>query len=181
MTSRAANWPDTAADAAVDVNRLSRIQSEIRERVADIASTHGSWPCREGCDDCCRQLAFAPRVSREEWLPIADAIDALPGEFAEDVRQRIRDSASSVRPVVCPLLDTNSGTCLIYQVRPLACRAYGFYAERRQVLGCRRIESLTRESLDVVWGNHAVLEQRMQRLGPAAELFVWLASKTVMA
>jgi Fe-S-cluster containining protein len=177
MTSRAANWPDIAADAAVEVNRLHRIQSEIRARVEEITSTHGSWPCRKGCDDCCRQLACVPRVSREEWLPIADAIDALPVEFAKDAWQRIRDSASSVRPVVCPLLDANSRTCLVYEARPLACRAYGFYAERRQVLGCHRIESLSRESPDVVWGNHGVLEERMQRLGPDAELFVWQASE----
>ncbi len=76
--------------------------------------------------------------------------------------------------MVCPLLDTNSGACLVYEARPLACRAYGFYVERREVLGCSRIESIARESRDIVWGNQLGLEERMHRLGPTAELFVWL-------
>jgi Fe-S-cluster containining protein len=154
------------------MTELIQIQNDVHLRTTEIAAAHGDWPCRKGCDDCCRHLAAIPRISREEWHPIAAAIDALPA--ADHVRQRIRDSAAQSRPVVCPLLDTDTGACLVYDVRPVACRAYGFYAERHQVLGCTRIESLAQESPGVIWGNHAALEDRLLQLGPAAELYTWL-------
>jgi len=54
---------------------------------------------------------------------------------------------------------------------PVAC---GFYAERADVLGCNRIESISQQSPDVIWGNHAALEERMRELGSAKELSMWL-------
>jgi len=156
------------------VTSLTQIQDEVRQRTGEIAAAHGNWPCRKGCDDCCRQLASPPRITREEWLPIAAAIEALPAAVAESVRRRIRESAGQSRPVVCPLLDGDSGACLVYEARPVACRAYGFYAERGDVLGCHRIEILASESPDVVWGNHTALDERLQALGPARELSGWL-------
>jgi len=83
-----------------------------------------------------------------------------------------------VRPVVCPLLDLDSGTCLVYQARPVACRAYGFYAEGESVLGCSRIESVAADSPEVIWGNHRMLEDELHCLGPAAELAEWLEHST---
>ncbi len=153
---------------------LVEIQEDVRLRVEEICGAHGNWPCRKGCDECCRRLAAAPRVTEAEWTAIAGAIEAMPGDAAEEARQRIRGAAGLERPVVCPLLDGESGSCLVYAARPVACRAYGFYAERHEVLGCGRIEAISREQGDVVWGNHAGLEERLGRLGPAAELWVWL-------
>src|SRR5690348_1258614 len=125
-----------AAAAIVAVTSLHQIQNAVGVRAGEIASTHANWPCRKGCDECCRHLASAPRVSREEWRSIAAALDALPADAAEGARRRIANSGGMAGPVVCPLLDTASGTCLIYEARPVACRAYGFYAEREYVLGC---------------------------------------------
>jgi hypothetical protein len=51
---------------------------------------------------------------------------------------------------------------------------YGFYVERASVLGCGRIESISRQSPDVVWGNHTALETQTRELGPAKELSIWL-------
>ena len=101
------------------------------------------------------------------------AIAELPREVAEGVWGRIRQSEGKARPVVCPLLDVEAGTCLIYEARPIACRSYGFCADWGEVLGCGRIEQMARENPDVVWGNHARLEERMDELGPALELFRW--------
>lgn len=156
------------------MSRLYQIQETVRLRAQEIVSAHADWPCRKGCDECCRRLASIPRVTREEWQSIVGALDALPEHAAESARWRITNSASASRPVICPLLDTDSGTCLVYEARPVACRAYGFYAERQYVLGCSRIESFSRESPDVVWGNHAALEERMSILGEARTLFDWL-------
>jgi Fe-S-cluster containining protein len=155
---------------------LHQIQESVRLRVEEISSAQISWPCRKGCDECCRRLASVPRVSREEWQLIAAALETLPADTVDLVRRRIQALACARAPVTCPLLDTNSGTCLVYEARPVACRAYGFYAEREDVLGCSRIESIGRQSPDVIWGNHAALEDRLGLLGPAASLSVWLAS-----
>jgi Fe-S-cluster containining protein len=155
---------------------LHQIQSAVHQRTRAIVSAHSAWPCRKGCDDCCRSLASAPRITRAEWLLIASALDALPSQTADAARCRIEASASASRPVVCPLLDTASGACLIYDARPIACRAYGFYAERQAVLGCARIESIAAQWPEVVWGNHTALEDRLSLFGPAATLAEWLAT-----
>ena len=159
------------------VTGLYQIQEAVRLRVEQIVASQPNWPCRKGCDDCCRSLASMPQVTRNEWELIAAALDALPAETAGMVRGRIRDSASGVAPFVCPLLDVEFGTCLVYEARPVACRAYGFYAERQYVLGCSRIESIGHESPDVIWGNHAALEERLRALGEARSLYEWLASQ----
>jgi Fe-S-cluster containining protein len=153
---------------------LHQIHDAVHARAQEIAAARPDWPCRKGCDDCCRSLASVPLVSRPEWQRMSAALDALPAPAAESARHRIAASASASRPVVCPLLDTATGACLIYDARPVACRAYGFYAERESVLGCRRIESIATQSPDVIWGNHAALEERLRSLGPAAPLSDWL-------
>jgi len=150
--------------------RLVQIQDAVRRRTDEITAAHPEWPCRKGCDDCCRNLAAAPRVSAAEWGAIRTAIDALPGDIAEAVRERIRARASRV----CPLLDTEAGACLVYEARPIACRTYGFYAEREGVLGCARIAAIAAEDRDMVWGNHAAVGS--ESLGSAAEFFVWMAA-----
>ncbi len=142
---------------------------------------HPDWPCRKGCDECCRSLASAPRVSRAEWRSIAAALRRLPTAVAEAARRRIQVSGSASRPVVCPLLDSASGACLVYDSRPVACRAYGFYAERQYVLGCSRIRSIADDTPDIVWGNHVALEGDLRSLGEPAELASWLADREAVA
>ncbi|MFL6446842.1 MAG: YkgJ family cysteine cluster protein [Bryobacteraceae bacterium] len=158
----------------MNTGRLHVIQQEVRFRVEQTTLAEETWPCRKGCDDCCRRLASVPIVTREEWRLIATHLQQLGPEMAASLRERIRDSAQQSRPVACPLLDTHAGTCLVYDARPVACRAYGFYAERENVLGCNRIELKAEQCQDVVWGNHTSLEQKLQSLGPAAELYRWL-------
>ena len=154
------------------MSRLYQIQEAVRQRAEEIAAIHGNWPCRKGCDDCCRHLASVPKITREEWERIVAALDRLPAEAAAQALCRIRGCHS--QPSICPLLDLDTGCCLVYEARPLACRAYGFYAERESVLGCHRIESIAAECPDVVWGNHATLEERLSSLGPSADLWEWL-------
>jgi Fe-S-cluster containining protein len=156
------------------MSQLYEIQDAVHHRTQAITDAHPDWPCRKGCDDCCRSLASVPLVSQAEWQRIGDALDALPAAVAESARLRIRASASASRPVVCPLLDTAAGACLVYDARPIACRAYGFYAERDSVLGCHRIESIAQQSPDIIWGNHAAIEERLRSLGPAAPLPAWI-------
>jgi uncharacterized protein len=74
------------------------------------------------------------------------------------------------------MLDAETGACLIYNARPVACRSYGFYVERQNVLGCYRVEAIAEQSAEVVWGNHVSLEEKLAVLGPAFALPVWLAA-----
>lgn len=152
---------------------LVQIQEDVHRRTEAVAAAHGAWPCRKGCDDCCRNLAAPPRVTREEWVSIAAAIDSLPAATAEVARRRIGESAHQTRPIICPLLDLDSGACLVYAARPVVCRAYGFYADRDGVLGCARIETIARESGDVIWGNYEALEDRLAGLGTKGEFPVF--------
>lgn len=155
-------------------NQLHVLQEQIRSRVEEITSEHANWPCRKGCDDCCRRLASVPIVTREEWRGIAAHLELLEPVTAEAIRERIRNSATASRPVVCPMLDADSGTCLVYEARPVACRSYGFYVERERVLGCHWINLIAEESPGVIWGNGIALEDKLKPLGPTAELHQWL-------
>jgi Fe-S-cluster containining protein len=75
---------------------------------------------------------------------------------------------------VCPMLHLETGACLIYDARPIACRTYGFYAERGAVLGCFRIETLAQQSPDTIWGNHPAVQASLDAIGPAKGLSAWL-------
>jgi Fe-S-cluster containining protein len=112
-------------------------------------------------------------VTWAEWELIAAAMEGLEAGTAEMVRRRIRESAGAERPVICPLLDGESGACLVYEARPVACRAYGFYAERGLVLGCGRIVEMGERLPEMVWGNHAALEREVVGLGEAVGLAEW--------
>ena len=103
------------------------------------------------------------------------AIRNLPAQTAQLVWQRMEEARTAARPIVCPMLEQESGTCLVYEARPMACRAYGFYVERDKVLGCARIESIgARAEPDVIWGNHAALEESLQAVaGEPLELHRW--------
>ncbi len=150
------------------MERLFQIQEETRARAEETVGMHGDWPCRKGCDDCCRSLAEEPRVSATEWELLRPAIAAL----GEEVRKRVRAGGR-----VCGLLDPRTGACLVYAVRPVACRSYGFYADRGKVLGCGRIEALAEERPEILWGNHGALERKLEELGEARGLSEWLGKE----
>ena len=42
------------------------------------------------------------------------------------------------------------------------------------MLGCGRIEEMSRQCPDAVWGNHAAVEDALRSLGPGAPLWEWL-------
>lgn len=148
---------------------LYQIHAAIEQRTEAIREAHPDWPCRKGCDDCCRSLASEPLLSEPEWSLLRPA---LSGELL----QRIAANANAPRPVTCPLLDRATGACLVYAVRPLACRSYGYYAERGKVLGCHRIEAVAAADDSILWGNHTALDRETSAFGPAKPLSEWAMS-----
>ena len=82
--------------------------------------------CSEGCSSCCTSITLFP----VEAAALRDAIDALPMEEAESIRQHLPQNALGER---CPLLSNHR--CLLYSARPIICRTHGLpisYTEEDQ-------------------------------------------------
>ena len=86
-------------------------------------------------------------------------------------------AAHAARPVTCPLLDPASDACMVYAHRPVACRTYGFYAQRDKGFYCGDIAAQVAagQLADVVWGNHDAIDQRLAQLGETRALTDWFA------
>lgn len=160
---------------------LLPLHQDIDARVRDIRQSHPDWPCAKGCDNCCRQLAEMPRLTAAEWQLLRTGLAALPAERLREIGQAIAaieldnpgehaqhagGNARPPRPVVCPLLDRASGACPVYAQRPVACRTYGFYAQRDKGLYCHDIEQRVASGAlaDVVWGNHDAIDRQLHQL-----------------
>lgn len=150
----------------MDVLRI--LDNEIAARCDATMAQVSDWPCRRGCDYCCRHLADEPRLTRAEWERLDPAV-------TEAMLERV--ARLDGPPYVCPFLD--QGACGVYAVRPMACRTYGFYVEREQGLYCGQIrERVERGELgDVVWGNQSVVERELDELGERIPLRVWFARR----
>lgn len=159
--------------------RLRVLHKAVEERCRAVASSVEAWPCRKGCDRCCRSLARPPELTRAEWDLVEQGLAQLPADARSEVAQhiaslRVRSSGS----FCCPFLDRSAGACRIYEFRPVACRTYGCYAERGGGLYCNEIQSMVDrgETAGVVWGNHAAVEADLARLGMATSFREWAAS-----
>jgi len=101
--------------------------------VRDVRAQGATIPCREGCAACCYEPVAAsshevdaimervrdmsevkPRV--QAWMQRAGMLGLLG--TLPDTRQYF-----SAR-LACPLLDVQTRTCVVYDVRPIACRAH---------------------------------------------------------
>lgn len=91
--------------------------------------------CRGGCASCCsiRVAATAPEVFK-----IAFHILGLPAQTRSAILERIFSGHQDTqgldelqrmeRATVCPFIE--NGLCVIYAVRPLACRGHASFSER---------------------------------------------------
>ena len=164
--------PDTAP--------LTRLHDEIDARVASIRENRPDWLCGKGCDHCCRRLAEIPQLTAAEWDLLKEGLAGLAPDHLRQIGQKMAALAGqSARPVVCPLLDEASGACPIYAQRPVACRTYGFYAQRDLGLYCHDIESRVAAGAlaDVVWGNHDAIDRQLAGLGVSRPLTAWFADR----
>lgn len=156
--------------------QLFRLHLEIDARVAAIRDDRSDWLCRKGCDNCCRRLADAPTLTAAEWCLLREGLAELAPGRLEEIRAAMAELANeATRPVVCPLLDRAAGACLVYAHRPVACRTYGFFAQRELGLYCHDIEVRVAggELDDVVWGNHDAIDRSLIGLGEARSLTAW--------
>ncbi len=124
-----------------DDSELSQI---VDAALAEAASKAGAWlKCRPGCYECClgafeiseldaqrlrrgladlerRDAARATRVRTRA----GEAAARLRREYPDDTAERaLSEPADDDEP--CPALDPATGTCDLYESRPLACRTFG--------------------------------------------------------
>ncbi len=156
---------------------LTILQTSIQERCDSIAATR-DWPCRTGCDRCCRRLAGVPNLTQPEWSPIFEAYGRLPELVQLQIRGRVALLPPD-GPMTCPFLDRMAERCLIYEVRPVACRTYGFYRDRDRGLFCREMQAQDeRGDWDgVIWGNAAAVEAKLDELDERKDIDAWFASE----
>jgi uncharacterized protein len=159
---------------------LEALFERVEARATDISGAHDWWPCRRGCDHCCRHLASPLPLTEWEWRYLEEGLQRLPPEVMMEVHARAEAlTHQESRPYACPLLDRETGACRVYANRPLSCRSYGFAAARDGGLWCHFIvDLLTRHGdADIVWANQDALEETLSRLGgDTRPLHEWLAA-----
>lgn len=152
--------------------KLRVLDERINTRVQSMQREHPWWPCAAGCDHCCRSLPHLPDVSDAEAERMIAAIRALPQNLQDAISARAAERQTA--PVTCPLLDRERGMCLICDARPIACRTYGFYAERDAGLHCDKVsEAVSRHDEPIVWGNGEAIASDLRELGEPS--LRWLA------
>lgn len=155
---------------------LLELNRDIDARVQSIRATRADWPCRKGCDGCCRRLADVPRLTAAEWQLLQEGLAALLAERRREIAENVGALAGQHwRLVICPLLDRAAGECVVYTRRPVACRTYGFYVQRDFGLYCHDIETRVADGalVDVVWGNQDAVDRRLAGLGESRSLVEW--------
>lgn len=165
--------------------KLLALYAQIEARVTAIQADHARWPCRRGCDFCCRSLGAMPAWSRAEWEYLWEGFQQLPLPLQADIRAHVaRLSAPDTRaPFTCPFLHEKDGSCQVYHHRPAACRTYGFYLEGATGCWCNDIDALSqrldREQPDqpVIWGNQRTIDQSLERIsGAPLSIPEWFAA-----
>src|SRR5262249_23652882 len=115
---------DVAALTLAAAERLEPLVAElVRERPP---------ACGAGCSRCCHGLKI--EASAPEAVAIAEFLRGLTPEELADTRAQLADEAEYARgldadtrwreQVPCAFLDDETGECVIYDVRPLTCRAH---------------------------------------------------------
>lgn len=160
---------------------LEALYAQVEARAAALSSARATWPCRRGCDHCCRHLAAPLPVSGPEWAYLWEGFQQLCAQQQAQVRERVARMAETgaTRPYTCPLLDPASGACSVYAHRPLSCRSYGFSLSRGEGNWCHLIAGmLAREGEEgLLWANQDALEDAVRRLGGRTfDFFEWFAA-----
>jgi Fe-S-cluster containining protein len=103
--------------------------------MAEAVSRGGAWiACRPGCCECC----FGPfSISPSDAVRLRKGMARLDAAIAQRVRGRAADYIAAIHSYdddglpkgmdekACPALDPATGTCDLYDARPITCRTFG--------------------------------------------------------
>ena len=125
----------------IDPQQLIQI---VDAAVAEAVRKGGAWiECRPGCYQCCRGAFEISALDAQRLRSGLRELEARDPARASRVRERARHAAARLRrdfPVdapaavlsqaadddePCPALDPATGTCDLYESRPLLCRTFG--------------------------------------------------------
>ena len=117
------------------------------------------------------RLSQAVKIA-EGWLTERDSHATLyEGMPSGSVTGKLKEEYDILVKSQCPFLDSQTKRCLVYEARPLTCRAYGIF--RQQPVWCPRPLSKleTPENRAVIWGEGAqkfkeVIDEFIKRLPP---------------
>jgi Fe-S-cluster containining protein len=160
---------------------LEELYQRLEARAAATTEGRTWWPCRMGCDHCCRQLADPLPITGLEWAVLWEGFRQLPPEIQAEIRARVaeQERSGAQRPYTCPFLNRETGACRVYAHRPMACRSYGFAVSREKGLWCQFIAErlAVYGEQDILWSNQDALEETLERLaGPPSTFFEWFAA-----
>ncbi len=112
--------------------------------LAEAAGKAGAWlKCRPGCYECCLGVFEISELDAQRLRQGLRDLEAHDAARAGRVRERAGEAAARLRRVYpgdtarlaindaadddepCPALDPATGTCDLYESRPLACRTFG--------------------------------------------------------
>jgi hypothetical protein len=127
-------WLTKSADASVDPRVVVEDTARLVEEVVNLAPQPRAYACRRGCHFCCYE---AVTVSEIEAAALARHVESLPETERAAIQARLERYAEGVRSVggdrmrmnrvPCAFLDTKSGECTVYAIRPYMCRALTSY------------------------------------------------------
>lgn len=140
MTTAEANglsigfWLTKSADDSVEPRTIVTDTARLVEEVINLAPQPREYACRRGCHFCCHE---AVTVSEVEAAALARHVEALPEAEKSTVMAKLESYAEGVRrlgvqamqrnKVFCAFLDSASGACTVYAIRPYMCRALTSY------------------------------------------------------
>ena len=127
-----------------------RLIQIVDSALADVAGRSGEWlVCRPGCMQCCVGVFPINQLDAQRLRQGLADLQSVSPERAEAVRVRARDAMARLAadypgdPVSgllaegdevfsgfandepCPVLDPATGTCELYESRPITCRVFG--------------------------------------------------------
>ncbi len=129
-TSTAHEWADFSAKGTEIFDRYAQLANWLQE-----VSFDATMDCKPGCSWCCH---LRVTITAEEGFRLAQAIDDLEPSTRERVRGRLASHVEETngmgttdilrKPRLCPL--NENAQCLVYEARPVVCRAAHSYNVR---------------------------------------------------
>jgi Fe-S-cluster containining protein len=152
-----------------DVEGVRAVYEDFDVSVRDIvrrarAEEFVTVPCKTGCDACCYDIALATSFEADV---VVDHVRRLPQTEQVAIRRAAKDWLAAMRRAdidlfeispdvagyarahaACPLLNTQTHECRVYDSRPLACRGH-FLANANPSLCASRADHPTIPAINV--------------------------------
>jgi Fe-S-cluster containining protein len=149
----------TNKDNFVKAGTREDLKSFIDDTNSKPKKFRNKFHCLPNCTECCHQYVD---VSETEIFKIRRELRKLDKNFIQRVRIQEREDN------VCPLLDIENRTCLVYKSRPDICKAFGHYTG---ALSCSYNLDVELEPVEDYL--YSMLHDSAQRAGKLGVDFTW--------